>query len=135
MNWKRVAKSLVPPFALEVVNRIQQYGGGIRPGYIWQGVYENYKDVPANGSGFDSDVWLESRYRNFERRLAATSNGTQAESVLDEHALLPYLASIVGAKSRCVRILDFGGGLGESYLDVSSALNKCYAIDYHVVET
>jgi putative methyltransferase (TIGR04325 family) len=120
---------------MDIVTLVRDYRNGVRPGYIWQGVYQHYEDVPANGGGFDGEVWLEARRRNLDWRIASSKKGKQVESFLSEDTLLPYLVSIISAESASIRILDFGGGLGETYLDLRKALSAGHSIEYHVIET
>ncbi len=132
MSWKSVAKSFVPPIALKALDLIRNYKHGTRPGNIWEGIYDDYAQVPRSGGAFEGDVWLEGRRRSLEKERREEND---LSSFIDENALLPFLVSIIGLEERPVRILDFGGGLGESYLDTKRRLKERFAIDYHIVET
>lgn len=134
MDWKRIAKRLLPPIALESLNRLQSYKNGTRSGYAWEGIYRNYNEAPRSGPAFEGDIWLDARRRNFERQLHAISDRKTSAKFVDEDTLLPFLVSIISAETDKIRILEFGGGLGESYLDLKSVVDPAIAIDYHVVE-
>jgi putative methyltransferase (TIGR04325 family) len=131
MNWKRIVKSCVPPIAIDL---LRSYKRSISPGYTWEGIYDHYKDVPENGLAFEGDVWVDSMRQLIEGELADRKKGINSADTV-ENILLPFLVSVVCAESRSVRILDFGGGLGETYLHVKTLSDKGCQIDYHIVET
>ncbi len=130
MNWKRIVKSCVPPIAIDL---LRSYKGGVRRGYTWAGIYEHYHDVPSTGLAFEGDVWAGSRCQLFESQFGRKNEINSAVAV--EDVLLPLLVSVLSTESRSVRILDFGGALGETYLRVKILLGQDCQVDYHVVET
>jgi putative methyltransferase (TIGR04325 family) len=55
--------------------------------------------------------------------------------VSEENAFLPLLlAAAYSDKTSSVRILDFGGGMGVSYVHAASAVPQPERIEYHIVE-
>lgn len=130
MDWKRIVKRWVPPIAIDFLRYNKP---GITQGYIWEGIYEHYRDVPRNGPAFEDDAWIDLRRQFIERQLAEEKGGINSANLV-ETTLLPFLVSIIGPEIRPVRILDFGGGLGETYLDVKNLLGQDCQVDYHVVE-
>ncbi len=101
---------------------------------IWEGVYEHYRDVPTDGLGFDEDVWIESTRRMTETLLESNSLSSHPDPVFEDHAILPpTFASLVG-NARKSTILDFGGGMGVSYIYLRQSLVGKFAMRYHVVE-
>ena len=132
MNWKRIVKSCIPPIAIDL---LRSYKHGTQPDHTWEGIYEHYKDVPGNGLAFESDVWADSMGQFIQSQLADKKNGINSTASLAENAFLPFLVSIISTEKTSVRILDFGGGLGATYLHLRSLSRQSCAIDYHVVET
>ncbi len=88
------------------------------------------------GAGFDSEIWIQKTRAYTERVIAASRNdGAIPKDVAGEYLLLPLLASLVcKASGGKVRILDFGGGMGVSFVHLTSCLVDCQSINYHVVE-
>lgn len=128
MNIKRLIKRIAPPILVDI------YGGRYL-GYIWKGVYQHYQDVPVAGEGHDGDVWVSASRAYGERLLAASKEGPIPVGGANNRALLPLLASVIYKNLGRVRILDFGGGMGVTYLHVISSLVECDSIEYHIVET
>lgn len=103
---------------------------------IWEGIYEQFGDVPVVGDGFEGDKWAENSARTAVDLLQrAQKLQTIPEVVAYRESLLPFLAALVYHQLGRVRILDFGGGLGFTYIPVASALMDAQAIDYHIVES
>jgi len=105
--------------------------GRLRP--VWTGVYTRFEDVPVSGPGFEGDKWSAITRAHTERAPAALRRGAPVRPAGDR-ALLPELAADVLAERGQVRIVDFGGGMGISYIDVR-ALCGPVALEYTVVET
>jgi len=106
-----------------------------RRGSVWSGVYRSFAEVPSFGPGFDGEDWIrglaEAR-RAAERSLSSTG---QAGS-FNENDLLAQLAALVAIESQgCVRILDFGGGSGLAYLQLTGSLKSVAALEYHIIES
>ena len=133
MDIKRLAKRWMPPILVDWY-RTFKYG---RPyqGYIWEGIYRNYRDVPVVGAGYAED-------RLTQETLAYTINVLAASrryrfiptEVMGEHAFLPLLVSILGRDRNTVSILDFGGGMGVDYIHLVNSVVHAKDVDYHIVE-
>ena len=100
---------------------------------VWTGVYAHYEDVPVSGPGFDGERWAAITRAHTEFALAASRGGAPVRATGDR-ALLPELATEVLTERGEVRIVDFGGGMGISYIDVRAACGPA-VIEYTVVET
>lgn len=131
MNIKRLIKRIAPPILVDM------YLGHFRepiPEPIWEGVYQHFRDVPVSGLGFDGDVWVSESRTYAEALLAASKEGPIPEEEIGNHTLLSLLASVICNNQGRVRILDFGGGMGVTYLQVTSNLVECGSVEYHIVE-
>jgi putative methyltransferase (TIGR04325 family) len=98
-------------------------------GYIWEGIYQNYRDVPVSGEGFDSETWISTTYAYTEALLNNKSLGGTGE-----YAMLPLLTSLVRNNLGYLTILDFGGGMGIQYIHLTRSLPEVHVLQYHVVE-
>ncbi len=102
---------------------------------IWEGVYKSFKEVRAVGKGFNSDQWLSSsRKKTLELLANLKIEKPDSEVVAYRTSLLPFLVAVINGKSGKIKILDFGGGLGITYIQVISALVNNQNVEYHIVE-
>ncbi len=102
---------------------------------IWEGIYKSFKEAPVVGKGFNSDQWIRSSRKKALKLLANLKRKkTIPEVVAYRTSLLPFLAALMNSKSGKIKILDFGGGLGITYIQVISSLVNNENIEYHIVE-
>ncbi len=99
----------------------------------WEGVYAGFDDVPALG-GFDDDAWAADT-RRLTQQVREECAARGAVPVQGDSALLPVLAGSVLASAGRVCVLDFGGGMGISFLQLGATARDAGRIEYHVVET
>lgn len=102
------------------------------PASDWEGVYARFADIPGATAGFDDDAWLEATRRSTEQALAECERNAKA-AVSGDHQLLPLVAAAVRS-ARVLRVLDFGGGLGISFVYLAASLGKAAPIEYHIIE-
>jgi putative methyltransferase (TIGR04325 family) len=99
----------------------------------WEGVYTHIRDVPRHGSGFDSDTWIHDTRRLTEAAAAERRNAGALSGVTNDRALLPLLAAAVARRGR-LKVLDFGGGLGISFVYLAAVASQLEELEYHIVE-
>jgi putative methyltransferase (TIGR04325 family) len=103
--------------------------------FNWEGVFQRFADVPSQGAGFENDAWVEDTRRLTERALQEYGGRTGLPEISEENAFLPLLlATAFGSRTSKVKILDFGGGMGVSYIHAIGALQHPERIEYHIVE-
>lgn len=103
---------------------------------IWEGIYKHYEDVPTSGEGFESDYWVGLARARAEKALAASQAGGAIPSGLtSDYSLLPFMVSLLGAQQEKITVLDFGGGVGISYIHTMSSRVGKYALEFHIVES
>ena len=96
---------------------------------IWEGIYQNIYEVKAFGKGFNSDTWVTQSKRKVAKYLANLNEGNPIPPIPIRPTSLPLVGAMVrkNQKGR-QKIIDFGGGLGFSYL---SFIQSCrQATDY-----
>lgn len=120
MAFADLIRGLFPPAAAQ-------------PRSDWEGVYTRFEDVPAQGGGFGDEAWTADTRRLTEQARDECA-GPAAASLSGEAALLPLLAASL-PRDRALTIVDFGGGMGISFLQLSAALHEPHKLEYHVVET
>lgn len=103
--------------------------------HIWEGVYKSFKEVPTCGRGFYGETWKNNSRRKIETLLEEAEARKFIPSVVAHSgSLLPMLTAIVSETTERVRVLDFGGGLGFTYVPVVSGLATQDALDYFIVD-
>jgi putative methyltransferase (TIGR04325 family) len=103
---------------------------------IWEGIYKSFAECPKCGEGFASERWALQETERINKLKAAIKN-SKTPIVGYKMSLLPFLAALVSANSKehKVKILDFGGGLGSTYLYVTSGCIERQIIDFFIVDS
>jgi putative methyltransferase (TIGR04325 family) len=104
--------------------------------HIWEGVYSRFADVPVVGDAHNSETWVSKSAGNTSNLLRSLARSSSIPEVPQyQSSLLPLLAAIAAAVRAGTAILDFGGGLGATYLSVVAGMPGGKGLDYHIVET
>ena len=102
---------------------------------LWEGVYDNFRDVPVAGPGFSGGNWIENSSEKLSGFKSLADNASTVPSVIGyTDSLLPVIAGIVQGNRKKIKILDFGGGLGFSFYQVREALASAENFELHVVD-
>ena len=101
----------------------------------FSGIYQRFDDVPQIGAAFEDSEWTETAVQSSKWFIARNEAGFIPLAVDSENSLLPLLISVLaGADQKPVRVLDFGGGAGISYLAVKYAAPGIRNLEYTVIE-
>lgn len=127
---RRLIKPLVPP----LIWRCLRCDFNSK---TFEGVYGHVSDVKA--TSYDSQESLNEVFEYTKEKFSwyQDKRALPTSSPLSPIAnLLPLLVSIIGEKKDKVSILDFGGGMGTSYIDCLCSLNSMNEnnIDYSVAD-
>ena len=95
---------------------------------IWDGVFPDFASVPRQGPGFDGPEWVDILTKRLES--ARTTPGGPLVPVY----MLPAIAALAPGNG-ALRILDFGGGVGGTFLGLAAAMGDARELDYHVVDS
>jgi putative methyltransferase (TIGR04325 family) len=102
---------------------------------IWEGIYENFRDVPVTGEGYHSETLaLETKAYTQSLLAIVQKSGVIPFNVTNEHALLPLVTSITKPDADLITIMDFGGGMGVDYIHLLSGVTNSCRVDYRIVE-
>lgn len=102
---------------------------------IWKGVYAHFDDVPVKGPGqADPEFVARCRERTMEALKSVAESGAIPEVTAYRRTLLPFLVSVLGSRGRRIRVLDFGGGLGNSFVQTAAAQAGAVDFEFHLVE-
>lgn len=120
-----------------MIDRVIRYASRTRRPYIWEGIYSEYKDVPAKGAGFDSEEWISRTRQATLVALESVSrqpNGIPYD-IPSYHSLFSLTVALLKQHRERVRILDFGGGMGMAFANLLRSLGESKPpIDYLVVD-
>ncbi|MDI6740701.1 MAG: methyltransferase, TIGR04325 family [Candidatus Edwardsbacteria bacterium] len=101
--------------------------------FTWHGIYPRYRDVPCYGRTLEQGHYVRRVLTRTRALQRMADTGARLDDEEGQFVLLPLLASTL-VDAPVVRVLDFGGGLGISYLYLKQYLPPA-RIDYRVVET
>lgn len=106
-------------------------GKKIKKFNIWEGVYDTFSDVPVYGDGFDGERWI-SRSLIKIKDLIKCSNENDKIHFVD----LPLysIAADIYAKKNKVKILDFGGGMGNGFIPLCTTLPDSDNLSFTIIE-
>ena len=94
------------------------------------------RDVPGRGSGFASGHWIKETLA-YTKSLMDSTEGRIADKpgTFREESFLALLLSIHAAgRGKTVRVVDFGGGMGNAYLHFRNNSVIGSNVEYHIVE-
>lgn len=133
MTLKSFLKSIAPPFLIDIYRFLRWGRYGSR---YWDGIYPSFREIPKVGNGFsDAGLVIATTEETRHAILEARNYRTVPTQVVEEDAFLPLLASVIAERNGgTLRILDFGGGAGISFVHLTSGLARRARLDYHVVE-
>jgi putative methyltransferase (TIGR04325 family) len=103
------------------------------PTFVWEGIYGHRRDVPViTERGYDDVSRIEEMVSESRRFLHAVRNGQKI--YIEWHDALGVLTSMLLKQQASVRILDFGGGIGPSFIQLLSTVGVDANIQYDVVD-
>jgi putative methyltransferase (TIGR04325 family) len=104
---------------------------------VWDGIIDSFPESEADHV-WDSERWVTSVFKALS--LPGTSGGADKTapselSLVHEYPLPPIAALLATYKTDLpLRILDFGGGSGNSFMACMNSLSDPQKIEYHIVE-
>src|SRR4051812_49264788 len=100
---------------------------------IWEGIYERFPS--AHGvSAFANPMMLDRWSEKITEAMTGIETNAPVDDVSISHEYPVILLLALLASERKIRVLDFGGGLGQTFLSVCAASPNIGRIDYHIVE-
>jgi putative methyltransferase (TIGR04325 family) len=101
---------------------------------VWEGVYGSFSHAAGDEDVFMGAVWLEKMADRARRLLAeSVANASIAPVAVTTDYALPYVAALA-AHGGPLRILDFGGGVGTSFLPLVKMLPPGLDLHFTVAE-
>ena len=129
MSVLRDAAKRMPWGMRKTVAFFALYGSGLIFSRRFDGVYQSFDDLPAS---FPDEAIAGHAFNNAIRPKMDEPSGTPI--LRQHHALLPAVVSITADRSKTFRVLDFGGGAGLDYSNLTYAIPRSQPISYTVIE-
>lgn len=101
---------------------------------IWEGVYSSFSQVWSERDAFAGEIWSDKQLARARALLDAAAAGISTPALVTSEYALPIVAALAGSPGRPLRILDFGGGLGVSYVPLTRMLPAASQLQFVVVE-
>lgn len=102
---------------------------------IWEGIYTSFDQCPKCGDGFSGERWSIQQLDRIKKLQNEIS--ISGENVVGyETSLLPLVVGLAGNETENkIKILDFGGGLGNTYLLMNSGCIRNIEFEFYIVES
>jgi putative methyltransferase (TIGR04325 family) len=103
---------------------------------IWEGIYKDIHEVKVIGKGFESATWVNNSKAKVEEYLSNLNENNPIPPIPIRPTSLPLVTAMVKTnEERNLTILDFGGGVGFSYLSLIQNCSKAKNYEYHIIES
>ncbi|GMQ82799.1 MAG: hypothetical protein BMS9Abin05_2261 [Rhodothermia bacterium] len=102
---------------------------------IWDGIYETFAQSSGDENVFESTIWIKKISERAKESLRAMRAESAVPAVaVNRSYILPVIGALVQARRGKLSVLDFGGGLGASYLPTIAGMPAEANVEFHVVE-
>jgi putative methyltransferase (TIGR04325 family) len=103
---------------------------------IWEGIYDHFPEDYTDRV-FESDRWVKALRKRSVQLLDGLEEGETISShtLIHEHPLPPVVALLAASVDIPIRVLDFGGGIGNSFFSLVKSLPTFDLVEFHVIET
>lgn len=98
------------------------------PAPIWSGVYGSFGDIGVAGQGFSSGDAAAAA----EKLLRETDTDPMPDEAVIDHQILALAVRLAGRNP--VQLVDYGGGVGQSYAALRRMIDPGVTLRYCVVE-
>ena len=102
---------------------------------IWSGVYFNFDELPQNSRSHKSSVFLKETYELTVDLINMSKKKLSLISTEEDLLFANLVASYFSFSQKEVKILDFGGAMGRSYILLKNSIASDIDINYFIVET
>jgi len=103
---------------------------------IWEGIYQDIHEINAIGDGFNSDTWVNQSKVKVQKYLSAINERNVIPPAPLRPTSLPLVAAMLKTNRKgSPKIVDYGGGLGFSYLSFMQSCVQANKYQYHIIES
>ena len=98
---------------------------------VWNGVFQSFEEAGGDSDAFDTERWIQTQQLLVREQLRRLST----HQLMAQDYPLSVMVGMLLPQHKTLSILDFGGGMGQLYLTLLSALPEAVEkIRYHVVD-
>jgi putative methyltransferase (TIGR04325 family) len=102
---------------------------------VWEGVYDSFSAANADAGVFEQDVWVNKVKAQAQAAIAESQSSAAIAPIAETRDYaLPIVAALAARPGAPLRILDFGGGLGFSFIPLLKMLPDDQTLEYVIVE-
>ena len=100
------------------------------PFQIFEGYFDDLKEASGDLSFYDSDTYLKRTESNLKEQMKSNNH-------VYEYIFAPIIFGLTSKliKKKKLRILDYGGGVGLSYLNLAKCLEDMSDIEYVIYDS
>ena len=92
---------------------------------IFSGVYDNFNSAPESDDIYSSDLYLN----NLNKKLKNSSYKFNEGYIIDL-----IIRLIMNDQEGSLRVLDYGGGIGETFISLPSQIKESRNIEFTVLD-
>ena len=103
---------------------------------IWEGIFEKFPDDDPD-KVFEDEQWIENISTKALQNIQKLESGRiiSHTAVKHEYPLSTLVAMLISESSSIINILDLGGGLGATYVQVFAVTPSPERFKYYIIET
>lgn len=105
---------------------------------IWNGVYRNFAESGGDETVFEGDLWLNNATEKakIKKPKSKSDNENSVPPLAITHDyILPVIATLTQVYTNHLKIVDFGGGLANSFLETIACMQDTEGLEFHIVES
>jgi putative methyltransferase (TIGR04325 family) len=125
-NLKRLIRLLLPPLLLNIIK-------GNREQNTFEGVYGDFSEIP-DFTAYDSDSSITDGFDEVLVKLNKHQSGQFISAAHDRSQITNLLSLLIASASyQKFSVLDYGGGIGSTYIDCLNSINMD-GVEYHIFD-
>ena len=104
-------------------------------GKVWDGVFASFAEVPYENDVFEETIWQNKVFNRAQDLLSNLKSTASIPKAATTHEYaLPFVLCMAEATEKGLSVLDFGGGLGTSYIPLKAMLPSNKIKEFVVIE-
>lgn len=103
---------------------------------IWEGVFNNFAETNCKVDIHFDPRWLKKQVTKIQNKLTIVENDNlTSPTAITKDYPLAIVTSMLLVQQNHINIIDFGGGMGEQYLELIAKIpNAIEKINFHIIE-
>ena len=103
---------------------------------VWEGVYPSWEEAPEDDDVHEGEIWVKKQTDRAQKALAdyRSSETISLASLTKDYILSVASGMLLPSIENDLCIIDFGGGIGVSYLPLIASIPHPEKVEFHIVE-